>query len=146
MRILGWIIAIVIASLAIIMLIAFVGRGPSLSRAEANYCDDLAAYGQAVAGLRSIDENSTVEELQDSLKTVQDSWQDLRQSSRSLRQAKLDVVESSFNDLGNTITGVSDRATLAEARAEIYRSALENVAQVLEAQKTICVYQIEPQR
>jgi translation initiation factor 2B subunit (eIF-2B alpha/beta/delta family) len=146
MRILGWIIAIVIAGLAIVMLVAFIGRAPSLSRAEENYCADLAAYGQAVASLRSIDQNSTVEELQDALKAVQASWEDLRQSSQSLRQAKLDVVESSFNDLGNTITGVSDKATLAEARVEIYRSALEGVAQVLEAQKTICTYQIEPQR
>jgi ATP phosphoribosyltransferase len=99
-----------------------------------------------VAGLRSIDQNSTKQDLEDALKGVQSSWQDLRQSGQTLRQARLDVVESSFNELEKTITGIADDATLADARAEIYQTALEGVAQVLEAQKLVCSYQIEPQR
>ena len=146
MKFLWWSIVVVIAALAIVMLIAFVGRGPAISRAEANYCADLATYGQAVASLRAIDQNSTVEELQDTLNDVQASWQNLRQSSQALRQARLDVVEGSFNDLGNTISGVSDNATLVEARAEIYRSALAGAAQVFEAQRLVCTYEIELQR
>lgn len=146
MKTLWWIIAVVVAALAVVMLVAFVGRAPTLSRAEANYCADLAAYGQAVASLRSIDQNSTVEQLQDALKAVQASWQNLRQSGQALRQARLDTVESSFNELEKTINSISDKATLAEARAEIYRTALEGVAQTLEAQRLTCTYQIEPQR
>ena len=41
MKVVLWIIVAVIAALALVMLIAFVGRGPSLSQAEANYCADL---------------------------------------------------------------------------------------------------------
>jgi hypothetical protein len=146
MKILGWIIAVVVAGLALVMLVAFVGRGPAISRAEGNYCADLAAYGQAVVSLRSIDRNSTMEEAQDALKAIQASWEELRQSGQALRQARLDVVESSFKELEKTITSISDNATLAEANAEIYRAALEGAAQTLEAQRLTCTYQIEPQR
>jgi hypothetical protein len=146
MKTIWWIIVAVIAVMAIFLLVAFVGRGPAISRAEANYCDDLAAYGQAAVSLRSIDQNSTVEQAQDALKAVQASWQDLRQSGQALREARLDVVESSFNELEKTITSISDNATLAEANAEIYRAALEAAAQTLEAQRLTCTYQIEPQR
>jgi hypothetical protein len=141
-----WVIGVVIAAVAVVMLIAFIGRGPSLSRAEANYCEDLAAYGQAVVSLRMIDENSTVEELQDAQKAIQTSWEDLRRSSQQLREARLEVVESSFNDLEQTINRISDRDTLVQAKADIYRTALEGAAQTLEAQTLVCTYQIEPQR
>jgi hypothetical protein len=141
-----WVIGVVIAAVAVVMLIAFIGRGPSLSRAEANYCEDLAAYGQAVVSLRMIDENSTVEELQDAQKAIQTSWEDLRRSSQQLREARLEVVESSFNDLEQTINRISDRDTLVQAKADIYRTALEGAAQTLEAQTLVCTYQIVPQR
>jgi hypothetical protein len=146
MKIIGWILAVVIAGLALVMLVAFVGRGSPLSRAEANYCANLATYGQAVAGLRSIDQNSTVDDLQNALKGVQNSWQDLRQSGQALRQARLDVVENSFNELEKTINNIPDDATLAQARTQVYQSALAGVADVLETQKLVCTYQIEPQR
>ncbi|HXV44084.1 MAG TPA: hypothetical protein VEC96_13535 [Anaerolineae bacterium] len=146
MKTFWWIIVAVIAVMAIFLLVAFVGRGPAISQAEANYCADLAAYGKAVVDLRAIDQNSTVEGLQDGLKAVQASWQELRQSGQALRQARLDVVESSFNELEKTINSISDDATLAEANAEVYRAALEGAAQVLEAQRLTCTYQIEPQR
>ena len=90
---------LVIAALAIVMLIAFIGRAPSLNRAEANYCEDLAAYGQAVVQLRTIDENSTVDQLKDAQKAIEKSWKDLQNSSQQLRQARLEVVEDSFNNL-----------------------------------------------
>jgi hypothetical protein len=146
MKIFLWAVGIVIAAVAVVMLIAFVGRGPSLSRAEANYCEDLAAYGQAVVNLRAIDENSTVDELKNAQKAIQASWQELRQSGQALRQARLDVVENSFNELEQTINRVSDKETLAQAKADIYRTALEGAAQTLDAQRLTCTYQIEPQR
>jgi hypothetical protein len=146
MKILWWFIAIVIAGLALVMLIAFVGRGPAISRAEANYCADLADYGKAVVDLRAIDQNSTVEEAQDALKAIQASWGDLRQSGQALRDARLDVVESSFNELEKTISSISDDATLAQAQVQIYRAALEGAAQTLEAQRLVCTYQIELER
>ena len=146
MKTLWWIIAVVIAGLALVMLVAFVGREPSFSQAEANYCADLVAYGQAVVNLRSIDQNSTLQELEDAQQAIQASWQDLNQSSQALRQARLDVVESSFNELEQTINNIPDDATLAQANAEIYQAALAGAAQVLEAQRLTCTYQIEPQR
>jgi hypothetical protein len=146
MKTLGWIIAVVIAGLALVMLVGFVGRGPSISQAQSNYCADLAAYGKAVVDLRAIDQNSTVEELKDAQKAIQTSWEKLRNSGQALRQARLDVVEDSFNELEQTINRVSDNATLAEASAEIYRTALAGAAQTLEAQRLVCTYQIEPQR
>ena len=99
-----------------------------------------------MASLRSLDENSTVEELKDAQKAIQASWQDLVQSSQALRQARLDVVETSFNELEQTINRIPDDATLAQTRTEIYQTALEGAAQVLEAQRLVCTYQIEPQR
>jgi hypothetical protein len=146
MKIFLWIVGIVIAALAVVMLIAFVGRGPSLSRAESSYCEDLAAYGRAVVDLRAIDENSTVDELKEAQKAIQNSWEELRQSSQALRQARLEVVESSFNELEQTINGVSDRDTLAQAKADIYRTALEGAAQTLDAQRVVCSYQAEAER
>ena len=146
MKIFLSIVGIVLAALAVVMLIAFIGRGPSLSRAEANYCEDLAAYGRAVVDLRAIDENSTVDQLKEAQKAIGNSWEDLRQSSQELRQARLEVVEGSFNELEKTINGVSDKDTLTQAKADIYRTALEGAAQTLDAQRVVCSYQVEPQR
>jgi hypothetical protein len=106
----------------------------------------LAAYGRAVVELRAIDENSDVDDLKEAQKAIQKSWEDLRQSSQQLRQARLEVVEDSFNELEKTINGISSRDTLVEAKANVYRAALEGAAQTLDAQRLVCSYQIEPER
>jgi hypothetical protein len=56
------------------------------------------------------------------------------------------VVEDSFNELEKTINGISSRDTLVEAKANVYRAALEGAAQTLDAQRLVCSYQIEPER
>jgi predicted Zn-dependent protease len=132
--------AIVLAAVAVVMLIAFVGRGPSLSQAEANYCADLADYTQAVADVRRLNENSTMQEAEEAAKALEKSWQELRQSGQALRQAKLNEVESSYKTLQQTIGSAPKDATLDEARADIYQAALDVVANPVAVQRVTCTY------
>lgn len=134
-----WIIVGVITVAALVSLLLW-GRMPSVSEARADFCTNLGAYGEAVVNLRSINEDSTVQELKDARQAVDESWAELQASASTLQRAKLNELEASYNELGNTIKNIPDDATLAEARADVYRAALNTLAQALTVNGVTCKF------
>jgi hypothetical protein len=131
-------ILLAVAAVAAVLFWVVKGRKPTVSEARVDFCGNLKDYGEAVVSLRSIDQNSTVEELQNAQMALQDSWEDLQKSSNALKEAKLDALETSYHDLESTIQNIPDQMTLAEAKTEIYLAALNTLANTLAADQVTC--------
>lgn len=113
-------------------------RKPSVREARADFCTQLNNYGEAVANLRSIDQDSTVDELKTTQQAVQESWGALQKSAALLKTAELDALETSYAELENTVQNIPSDATLPEARMEIYQAALNVLANTLAADQVTC--------
>jgi hypothetical protein len=96
--------------------------------------------------LRSIDQYSTVEELQNAQTAVQESWEDLQKSSTALKEANLDALETSYADLESTIQNIPDEMPLVEAQTEIYLAALNTLANTLAADQVTCRFTLADTR
>lgn len=118
------------------------GRRPPASEARVDFCARLKDYGEAVVNLRSIDQDSTVEELKDAQKAVQESWADLQPSAATLRAVKLDALQESYAELENTIQNIPNDAALAGAQSEIYLAALNTLASALAADQATCKFTV----
>ena len=134
------ILLVVLALLVLPMVTSCDLFAPSVDEAKADYCAKLGEFGKAVVNLRQIDENSTVQDLQDAQKAAQDSLADLVDASAKLQAAKIDGVQDAFGELQNTISDIPDDATLAEAPGLVKQAALDTLAQILEATSTECTY------
>jgi hypothetical protein len=139
MRTVIWIVAIVLTAGAILLLIGL-GRPPSVSEATADVCADLGAYGRALADLRTIDENSTVTELQETYGAAQESREALQASASALQEAQRTELEATFEALGESVTGIPDDATLAQAQAGLRLATLEALASVVDISTTTCQF------
>lgn len=137
MKTLYWIIAVFVAAAAILLLIAY-GRPPSVSEATADFCADVNAYARALLELRTIDENSTVEELQAAGEVVKDSLEALQASGAELSEARIAELETSQQDLQATVTSIPDDATLAQATAQLRLATLNALADVVDVMTTTC--------
>jgi hypothetical protein len=136
-----WIIALVLAAGAILALIG-AGRPPSVSEATADVCGDLGAYGRAVAGLRAIDENSTVADLQEAGAVVVESREALQESAASLQEAQRAELETTFEILRGSIASIPDDATLVQAQAGLRLATLEALASVVDISTTTCQFSL----
>lgn len=137
MKTVFWIIAVFVAAAAILLLIAS-GRPPSVSEANADFCTDVNAYARALLELRTIDENSTVEELQTATGAVTDSLEAVRTSAAELSEARLAAVEASQQQLQATVTSIPNDATLAQATAQLRLATLNALADVVDVLTTTC--------
>jgi hypothetical protein len=136
-----WIIALVLTAGAILLLLGF-GRQPSVSEASADVCADLGEYGRALASLRTINENSTVAELQDAWTAVADSNETLQDSMSTLQEAQRAELEATFNDLQDAVDAIPDDATLAQAQVGVRLAALDTLASVVEVTTTTCQFTV----
>jgi hypothetical protein len=137
MKTVYWIIAVILAAAAIVLLILY-GRPPSVSEATADFCADVNAYATALLELRAIDESSTVEELQSAGQAVSDSLQAVQASAQELTDARIAALESSQEELQATITSIPSYATLVQAGAEIRLATLNALADTVEVMSTSC--------
>ena len=137
MKTVYWIIAVIVAAAAILLLIAY-GRPPSVSEASADFCADVNAYAGALLDLRAIDENSTVEELQAAAGAVRSSYDALQSAAAELSEARLAAVESSQEALQATVTSIPNDATLAQATAQVRLAALNALADTVQVMTTTC--------
>ncbi len=137
MKTLYWIIAVFLAAAAILLLIAY-GRPPSVSEATADFCADVNTYARALLELRTIDENSTVEELQAAGEVVKDSLEALQASGAELSEARIAELETSQQDLQATVTSIPNDATLAQATAQLRLATLNALADVVDVMTTTC--------
>lgn len=137
MKTIYWIIAVFLAAAGILLLMAF-GRPPSVSEATADFCSDVSDYAQALLDLRTIDEASTVEELQAAGQAVSDSLAAMQVSAEELTDARIAALEASQQELQDTIASIPSDASLAEARAELRLATLNALADTVEVMTTTC--------
>lgn len=137
MKTVYWIIAVIVAAAAILLLIA-AGRPPSVSEATSDFCADVSDYTQALLNLRAIDENSTVEDLQNSWAAVLDGRQVVMDSAATLQEARTAELEATYDQLQTTITSIPDDATLAQAQAQLRLGTLNAVAAAVDTLTTTC--------
>jgi hypothetical protein len=141
MRTVIWIVGILLAVAAILLLITL-GRPPSVSEATADVCADLRDYGRAVADLRAIDENSTVADLQAAGGAVEESWQVLQNSVSTLREAQRAELETTYGVLQGNIASIPDDATLAQAQAGFRLAILDALASFVNISTTTCEFTV----
>lgn len=137
MKTVYWIIAVILAAGALVALILW-GRPPSVSEATADFCADMSAYTDALLNLRTIDENSTVDELQAAGAAVQDSLDALEASAATLTDARVEELEASREALQTTIQSIPNDATLAEAQAQLRLATLNALADAVKISTTTC--------
>jgi len=137
MKTVYWIIAVILAAGALVLLISL-GRPPSVSEATSDFCADMSDYALALLNLRTIDENSTVEELQNAWAAVGDSRQAVQESAATLSEARMVEVEATYDELQTTVTSIPNDATLAEAQAQLRLGTLNAVASVVDTLTTTC--------
>ncbi len=137
MKTVYWMIGIFLAAGALLALILW-GRPPSVSEATANYCADMTNYARALLELRTIDENSTVAELEAAGAAVQDSLEALRASSVGLTTARVAALVESQDALQTTIHSIPNEATLGQAGAELRLATLNALADTVDVMTTTC--------
>jgi hypothetical protein len=136
-KILLIILAVAVAAAGIYWVVKI--RRPPERVAKADFCEHLKSYGEAVAALRSINQDSTLEELEDARLAVQGSWEDLRGTSFVLNQTRLEALQASHSDLENTIQNIFQARDLEGAQTEdIYLAALNALAKTLAADQVTC--------
>ncbi len=137
MKTVYWAIAVILTAGALLMLILW-GRPPSVSEATADYCTDVGEYARALLELRTIDENSTIDELGAAGAAVQNSLEALRSSGADLVNARITSLEESQDILQVTISAIPNEATLAEAGAEVRLATLNALADAVDVMTTTC--------
>ena len=101
---------------------------PSVSDAQATYCQELAKLEQAVANFQGISANSTVKELKQAQTNVRSAFADVKQAASKLEEAKVEQLETSQQNLEKAVNDIPDDSTLAEALASI-RDKVESVSE-----------------
>ncbi len=137
MKTVYWIIAVIVVAAGILLLIAY-GRPPSVSEATADFCADVNEYATALLEFRTIDENSTVEEMQAAGQAVSAGLDAVRSSAAELSEARLAAVEASHQELQATITSIPNDTTLAQAGAELRLATLNALADTVQVMTTTC--------
>lgn len=87
----------------------------SLEEAQVDFCQSLDGYRDAVAELRDINAQTTVDELNASRENVAQSREELLDSAATLRNARLNYSEDAFNNLEDELAGIPGETTLGEA-------------------------------
>ena len=127
------------------LLLATTACQQSVDEAKAAFCADLAAYGQAVAGMKAIGPTSTVQQAKDSLKAVEQAHANLEKSASALKGAQTDALEQEYKNLQKTITDIPNDATLAQAQATVKGATVTALATYVDVTTTTCQYgQPEP--
>ena len=131
------VIAVLLTAGAIVLLIGL-GRPPSISEATSDFCADMSHYAQSLLSLRAIDENSTVEDLQNTWTAVGESRQAIQESGAALSEARMAELETTYEELQTTVSSIPNDATLAEAQAQLRLGTLNAVASVVDTLATTC--------
>jgi len=115
--------------------------GPSIDQAKADYCQKLGKFGQAVATLRQIDENSTVDEVKSAQEEISKAWDELSKASGTLRDTQFDEMEQAYKNLEKTLKDIPQgEATLGEVQQGVQAAVLATLAESVDIAATTCVY------
>jgi hypothetical protein len=114
----------IVISLLLLSMLVVTGCSKSLEEAQVDFCQALAAYGEAVRELQNVDASTTVEELQSASDDVADAREDVKDAAGDLREARLRAAEDAWENTQEAIDDISDDATLAAAAATVRGQAI----------------------
>ena len=114
----------IIISILLLAILFVSGCSPSLEEAQVEFCQALAAYGDAVQQLQNVNADTTIDDLQSARDDVADALEDVISAGGVLREARLRAAEIAWEDTQNAIQGISGEATLGEAAATIRGQAV----------------------
>lgn len=126
--------------LVVLLLPLLAACGTTVDSAKADFCDDLAAFGQSLTGLRDLHAGSTKEDFQDAFGAAEKAWEDLKDSGSKLEDVQLDAVEDAFGDLKNAVQDIPDDATLTEALASVKDAAVTMLSEIVRITATTCTF------
>ena len=87
----------------------------SLGEAQVEFCQELNDYRDAVAELRDINAQTSVDELNEARENVAQSREELLNSAAALRKARLRYTEDAFENLEKELADIPGDTTLGEA-------------------------------
>jgi soluble cytochrome b562 len=125
----------------LIAALLLVGCAPSLSDAKQQFCDDLAAVGQAIQKARGINADSTLEEVKETRQGLEEAMANARESLGVLKEVQFAETENAFGELIDTIKDIPDEAKLKEATASIQQAVDRFEAAYTKINTTVCVGQ-----
>lgn len=109
----------VLAAAAVSAVAVACGGDESTAEAQQGLCTALGEFDVAVANLRDLNVNSTVEQWQESRDAVREEWDDVREQATDVQEARYDEVESAYDDLESALDDVPDDATVGEAMQQV---------------------------
>jgi outer membrane murein-binding lipoprotein Lpp len=126
--------------LTVSILVLLLAGCVTIDQARTNYCESLGSFAQAAAGMRQIDENSTIDDVEDARNEVARAWNDLANSAGNYKDAQYNALEDAYKDFENALDDIPGDATLADAQAIVHESALNLVASYVNIASTTCEY------
>ncbi len=108
-----------IFTLLVAPVLILAGCQPSVQKAEANYCKNLANLKQSLAELAAITPNSKVGDVRKAKDNVDRAMSDLKRSASQVKEARTNALERATDDLDRTIQTLPNRDTLAQAAATV---------------------------
>lgn len=94
-------------------------RGVPLSEAQAAYCTDLKAYGQAVANVRNLPADATVDDFDAAMKEVDQAYNELENSAWDLSKSQTDALKPAYQELRASLDTIDNGTPIVEARQVI---------------------------
>ena len=106
---------------------------PSVSDAQATYCQELTNLELAVVNFQSLSADSTVKDLKQAQEQVRSAFAAVKQAASTLEDAKVEQLEQSQQNLEKAVNDIPDDATLAEGLS----SVSDKVGSVSEARQEL---------
>jgi hypothetical protein len=114
--------ALVTLCLLLVSLTACIQAPVPVADAQAAYCEDLQTFQQAVAAVRDLPEDATVDEFESAMQVVDDAYEEMQSSAWELADAQTEALEAQHDELRQAVDGITDETTLVEARTVISTS------------------------
>jgi hypothetical protein len=120
-----------------LVLISIAGciQGVPLDEAQAAYCVDMKAFGQAVVNVRNLPEGSTVEDFDTAMDAVDDAYRELQNSAWELADSQNDALKPAYDEMRTSLDTISSSTSVVEARQVIsdswgtYKDTYQEVVQ-----------------
>jgi hypothetical protein len=94
-------------------------QGVPLDEAQAAYCADVKAFGQAMADVRNMPEGATVDDLDAAMEVVDDAYRELENSAWDLASSQNDALKPAYDELRTSIDTIDNGTPVVEARQVI---------------------------
>lgn len=92
---------------------------PSVPKAEAEFCKNLADLQVSLKTLSNITPTSKVGDVKKAQAAVVKNYNELKKSAAKVEKAKTDKLEKAYADLDKTVKGIPNKDTLAQAAATV---------------------------